>query len=197
MPEKKNEPNSIVLTDDLSGLDRREFLQLAGAGTAGMLAQKFTPIAGVQLPKLKAGSATHVVVIGAGAWGSWTALNLRKAGVKVTLVDQYGPANSRATSADETRGIRSSYGDRTEDIAPVWTKWARTAIARWHEFDAEWAPVFRTRFFVETGDVICRATEEPFVKNTRALWTAQGVKHEVLTGDEVRKRGPQMNNDDT
>ena len=68
---------------------------------------------------------------------------------------------------------------------------------RWHEFDAEWAPVFRTRFFMETGDVICRATEEPFVKNTRALWTAQGVKHEVLTGDEVRKRWPQMNNDDT
>lgn len=187
----------IVLTDDPSAFDRREFLQLAGVGTAGMFAQKFTPNPGVDLPKFKAGSSTHVVVIGAGAWGGWTALNLRKAGVKVTLVDQYGPANSRATSADETRGIRSSYGDRTEAIAPVWTKWARTAIARWHEFDAEWAPVFRTRFFVETGDVICRTAEDPFMKNTRALWTAQGVKHEVLTGDEVRKRWPQMNNDDT
>ena len=197
MAETKKDPNSIVLTDDLSGLDRREFLQLAGVGTAGMLTQKFTPIAGVDLPKIKPGSNTHVVVIGAGAWGGWTALNLRKAGVKVTLIDQYGPANSRATSADETRGIRSSYGDRTEAIAPQWTKWARTAIARWHEFDAEWAPVFRTRFFVETGDVICRTAEEPFIKNTRALWTAQGVKHEVLTGDEVRKRWPQMNNDDT
>src|SRR6185295_17186340 len=130
MSETKKDPKSIVLTDDLSGLDRREFLQLAGVGTAGMFAQTFTPAAGVQLPKLKAGNSTHVVVIGAGAWGGWTALNLRKAGVKVTLVDQYGPANSRATSADETRGIRSSYGDRTEAIAPQWTKWARTAIAR-------------------------------------------------------------------
>jgi glycine/D-amino acid oxidase-like deaminating enzyme len=197
MSKTKKDSNSIVLTDDLSGFDRRQFLQLAGAGTAGMFAQKFTPASGVDLPKLKAPASTHVVVIGAGAWGGWTALNLRRAGVKVTLVDQYGPANSRATSADETRGIRSSYGDRAEATAPQWVKWARTSIARWHEFDAEWAPVFRTRFFVETGDVICRVAEEPFIKNTRALWTAQGVKHEVLTGDEVRKRWPQMNNDDT
>ena len=194
---KTKKDRKIVLTDDASAFDRREFLQLAGVGTAGMFTQKFTPAAGVELPKARAGSPAHVVVIGAGAWGGWTALNLRKAGIKVTLVDQYGPANSRATSADETRGIRSSYGDRAEATAPQWVKWARTSIARWHEFDAEWAPVFRTRFFMETGDVICRAADEPFIKNTRALWTAQGVKHEVLNGEEVRKRWPQMNSDDT
>ena len=194
---KTQKPSPIELTDDPSSFDRREFLQLAGVGTAGMFTQKFTPASSVEPPKLRAGSPAHVVVIGAGAWGGWTAFNLRRAGVKVTLVDQYGPANSRATSADETRGIRSSYGDRTDAIAPLWTKWARTSIARWREFDAEWAPVFRTRFFMETGDVICRAADEPFIKNTRALWTAQGVKHDVLTGDEVRKRWPQMNNDDT
>ncbi|TAK10994.1 MAG: FAD-dependent oxidoreductase [Acidobacteria bacterium] len=189
--------NRILLTDDPSAYDRREFLQLAGVGTAGMFAQKFTPAPMVEAPKPRAGSPAHVVVIGAGAWGGWTAYYLRRAGVKVTLVDQYGPANSRATSADETRGIRSSYGDRTEAIAPLWVKWARTSIARWHEFDAEWGPVFRTRFFVETGDVICRAADEPFVTKTRELWTKLGVKHEVMTGDEVRKRWPQMNNDDT
>jgi len=166
-------------------------------GRAGTFSTKSRPAARVERPKPRAGSPAHVVVIGAGAWGGWTAFNLRKAGVKVTLVDQYGPANSRATSADETRGIRSSYGDRTDAIAPLWTKWARTSIARWHEFDAEWGPVFRTRFFVETGDVICRSADEPFIKKTRDLWIAQGVKHEVLTGDEVRKRWPQMNNDDT
>ncbi len=180
-----------------ASFDRREFLHLSGAGTAAMFTQKFTPASGIEPQKPRAGSPAHVVIIGAGAWGGWTAFHLRRAGVKVTLVDQYGPANSRATSADETRGIRSSYGDRAEATAPQWVKWARTSIARWREFDAEWAPVFRTRFFVETGDVICRAAEEPFIKNTRALWTAQGVKHEVLTGDEVRKRWPQMNNDDT
>lgn len=183
--------------NDSSGIDRREFLHLAGAGTAAAFAQKFSQAPGIDKPKKRSGSPDHVIVIGAGAWGGWTAYHLRKSGVQVTLIDQYGPANSRATSADETRGIRSSYGDRADETAPLWTKWARTAVTRWHEFDKEWAPVFRTRFFMETGDVICRATDEPFTKRTRELWTAQGVKHEVLTGDEVRKRWPQMNNDDT
>lgn len=181
-------------------VDRREFLQAAGFGTAAVAAyaqKPFPAVDGVVKPRKRGGSPQHVVVIGAGAWGGWTAYHLRRAGVKVTVVDQYGVANSRATSADETRGIRSSYGDRADGVAPLWTRWARNAIARWHEFDAEWGPVFRTRFFVQTGDVICRAKEEPFLTRTKELWTAQGVKHEVLDGDEVRKRWPVMNNDDT
>jgi glycine/D-amino acid oxidase-like deaminating enzyme len=190
-------PDPLATNDTTTDLGRREFLQLAGAGTAAAFAQTFTPAPGIDKPKKKSGSPSHVIVIGAGAWGSWTAYHLVKSGVKVTIIDQYGAANSRATSADETRGIRSSYGDRADETAPLWTKWARTAIARWHEFDKEWGPQFRTRFFVETGDVICRATDEPFTKRTRELWTAQGVKHEVLTGDEVRKRWPVMNSDDT
>ena len=110
-----------------------------------------------------------VLLIQGGLFGAFTALNLRREGVKVTLVDQYGPANSRSTSGDETRGIRSSYGDRTDAVAPLWTKWARTAIARWGEFDAEWGPVFRTRFFMTTGDIICRAADEPFTKRTHDI----------------------------
>ena len=39
-----------------------------------------------------------------------------------------------------------------------------------------------------TGDVICRAQDEPFIKRTRELWTAQGVKFEVIDGAEVMKR---------
>lgn len=184
---------------DANELDRRDFLKLAGAGAAVSLAQSPPQgqAFGIEKPKHRRDSPDHVVVIGAGAWGGWTAWHLRKAGVKVTLIDQYGPANSRSTSGDETRGIRSSYGDRADDVAPLWTRWARTAITRWREFDAEYGPQFKTRFFVQTGDIICRAEDEPFVKRTRELWTAQGVKHEVLTGDEVRKRWPVMNNDDT
>jgi len=187
-----------VSDNDFTLPDRREFLK-AAAGSAVVLGQNppVTPATGVLKPRKRAASPTHVVVIGAGIWGCWTAWYLRKAGVKVTVVDQYGVANSRATSADETRGIRSSYGDRAGEAGPLWTAWARSAIGRWKEFDAEWGPVFRTRFFMTTGDVICRAAEEPFTTRTRELWTAQGVKHEFLSGDEVRKRYPMMNNDDT
>src|SRR5712675_1050057 len=59
----------------------------------------------VGLPK-----GSKVVVIGAGAFGGWTALYLLRSGFEVTLVDAWGPGNSRSTSGDETRVIRSTYG---------------------------------------------------------------------------------------
>ena len=51
----------------------------------------------------------HIAVIGAGAFGGWTALHLLRAGAKVTLLDAWGPGNSRASSGGESRVIRHSY----------------------------------------------------------------------------------------
>jgi hypothetical protein len=53
---------------------------------------------------------SHIVVIGAGAFGGWSALYLRRRGFRVTLIDAWGPAHSRSSSGDETRVIRSTYG---------------------------------------------------------------------------------------
>ena len=52
----------------------------------------------------------HVVVVGAGVFGAWTAHHLRAAGAQVTLIDQYGPANPRASSGDHSRILRCGYG---------------------------------------------------------------------------------------
>ncbi len=179
-----------------SELPRRDFLRLAGLGTGALLttglasvpaaAQGSTPRAG------RARASSHIVVVGAGVWGCWISWNLRKAGTRVTLVDQYGPANSRATSGDETRGIRSSYGDRSVS-AELWTKWAREAITRWAAFDAEFSKRFGTRFFVTTGDVIYREKAEPFTTRTEELWKKLGVKYESITAEEAKKRWPQIN----
>ncbi len=185
-----------------SALDRRDFLRVASIGTSAILAAScastpaFTPVAGMSSrAKPRGGDVGHVVVIGAGTWGSWTAYHLRTRGVRVTHIDQYGAANSRATSGDESRGVRSSYGDRS--TVELWSRWARASIKRWEEFDAEWAPQFRTKFYYTTGDVIMRAADEPFLKNSRDQWAKDGVKHEVIDGDEVRKRWPMINADDT
>ncbi|HET8797716.1 MAG TPA: FAD-dependent oxidoreductase, partial [Thermoanaerobaculia bacterium] len=40
----------------------------------------------------------RVAVIGAGAFGGWTAFHLRRLGADVTLLDQFGPGNTRASS---------------------------------------------------------------------------------------------------
>ena len=51
------------------------------------------------------GAAEHIAVIGAGAFGGWTALHLRRAGHRVTRVDAYGAGNSRAFRVERT-GMR-------------------------------------------------------------------------------------------
>ncbi|HTC24008.1 MAG TPA: FAD-dependent oxidoreductase, partial [Gemmatimonadales bacterium] len=56
--------------------------------------------------------ALRVAVVGAGAFGGWTALHLLRGGARVTLVDAWGPGNSRASSGGETRVIRATYGPR-------------------------------------------------------------------------------------
>ncbi len=185
---------------DADAMPRRDFLRIAtvGAGTllaSGCASVPVAPVRGIESPRRGGNGAGHVVVIGAGAWGGWTAYHLRDRGVKVTLIDAYGAGNSRSTSGDESRGIRSSYGDRTS--GELWTPWAREAIRRWAEFDKEWAPVFRTKFYHHTGDVIMREKDEPFLRRTIELWKANNVAHEVITGDEVRKRWPVINADDT
>lgn len=197
---------STLPPSEQEGIPRREFLRVAGVGGAALAlgacattggataggAQR--TVRGIESRRTRDNGVGHVVVIGAGVWGSFTAYNLRKRGARVTLVDAYGIANSRATSGDETRGVRSSYGDRT--TVDLWTTWARESIMRWREFDEQYAKEFHTKFYHTTGDVIMRATEEPFIKNTLAAWKAQGVPHEVMNGDEARKRWPMIKADD-
>ena len=176
-------------------MDRRDFLRVAGVGAGAILATGCAPATPVLAPargispaRASRGSG-HVVVVGGGAWGGWTSLHLRRRGARVTMIDAYGPGNSKASSGAETRGIRSSYGDRAS-AGELWTAWARTAIRRWSDFDDEYAKEFHTKFFHRTGDVICRAKPEPFVTRTIELGKAQGVHHEVVDGAEVMKRWP-------
>lgn len=49
-----------------------------------------------------ASATSEVVVVGAGAFGGWTALYLREIGLSVTLVDAHGPGNARSSSGGET-----------------------------------------------------------------------------------------------
>ena len=192
MPDIPNESHLAA-----SELHRRDFLRLAGLGT-GALLSGVAP-AGVEAqqsaaPLVRPGRArpsSHVIVVGAGAWGAFISWHLRKQGNRVTLIDQYGVANSRATSGDETRGIRSSYGDRT--VTPeLWVSWARESLKRWREFDAEHGKRFGTRFFYETGDLILRQRPEAFTTRSRQLWDKLGVKYEVLTPDDAQRRFPQI-----
>jgi glycine/D-amino acid oxidase-like deaminating enzyme len=176
-------------------MDRRDFVKVAGA-ELGLLAAaaacgRAAPPTMAPPPKPAPPTGRRdtydFVVIGAGAFGGWTASHHQEAGARVLLVDQYGPGNSRATSGDETRGVRSSYGDRPTDL---WVRWARRAMERWTRFDEEWATEHTGRLFFTTGDLIMRKEWDNFTRKTRELWEKLQIPHQVLPVDEVRARYP-------
>jgi glycine/D-amino acid oxidase-like deaminating enzyme len=117
-------------------------------------------------------------------------------GAKVTLVDAYGPGNARATSGDESRGVRSSYGDR--DTGEMWMLWAREAMKRWRAFDAEWGggAFLHTSVFHTTGDLMFRPDWEPYLVKTKHWWDKHNIPYEVLRPDDVRKEFPVIAMDD-
>jgi glycine/D-amino acid oxidase-like deaminating enzyme len=174
-------------------IDRRSFLKIAGAHTGLLVGASMRGVdPRVRLPQARAQTAPHtdVAVIGAGAFGGWTALYLREMGLRVTLIDQYGPGNSRATSGDETRGIRTGYGERIQ-----WTRLAHEAIGRWRTFDETWGTELRMRLFFPCGDLIVRSEWDNFLASTKRSQDAVGVGNEVLSIEEVNYRWPQIRTD--
>ena len=183
-------------------LHRRDFLKTAGT-QAGLLAvgatslgaatpaEPVAPRPGVwtSAPAIN-GKTYDVAVVGAGAFGGWTAYWARKLGASVVLIDAYGPGNSRSTSGDETRGVRSSYGDRPN--GEQWMQWANRSIQRWKAWDDEWGRDLKMRLFVTTGDFIFRNEWENFTRTTRDLFVKNGVKHESVDVNVVKKEFPQF-----
>ncbi|MGH7711587.1 MAG: FAD-dependent oxidoreductase [Gemmatimonadaceae bacterium] len=60
---------------------------------------------GLTLPKV---SAARVVVVGAGAFGGWTALELARRGTMVTLIDAWGPRSRMCCISERRQGIAGS-----------------------------------------------------------------------------------------
>lgn len=170
-------------------LDRREFLRLAGA-QAGLVAAGAQPLSAKPAKRVPVGSqdSPDVVVIGAGAFGGWTAFHLRKLGAKVTLVDAWGPGNSRSTSGDETRGVRSSYG--TSAYAELWITWARRAMEKWRAFDEEWGRRMGAQLFYKAGDLIFREKADVFTDKTLDWWKKLNIPHETPSVEDVLKQYP-------
>ncbi len=169
----------------MSPLDRRAFLKAAGASVGTLALASERTLAAARQPATPASARNpEVVVIGAGAFGGWTALYLREMGFSVTLVDQYGPGNSRATSGGETRQIRAAYGDRE-----IYTRWVVEALDRWHAREAEWGK----KLLFTTGQITLAREWTKELTETRKVFDRLGVAYDVIKRDDLSRRYPQMN----
>jgi monomeric sarcosine oxidase len=131
---------------------------------------------------------SDVVVIGSGVFGAWTAYYLAGAGARVTLVDQYGPGNSRSSSGDESRILRCGYG-RDE----IYSRFAGLSRERWLELEARndsglplWHPC---------GVLWLAAADDAYVAETLETLRSGGYSVEVLDRADVCARYPHLGAD--
>jgi len=128
----------------------------------------------------------HVGVVGAGVFGAWTAHHLLQQGHKVTLIDAWGPANSRASSGGESRLTRAAYGKDA-----IYTRMAADSLPQWKALSA----VSGLPIFVPCGVLFFFPTEEPYVADSIAAHKSASLSTEVLTQSQMARRFPMIDFD--
>ena len=122
------------------------------------------------------GRDADIVVVGAGITGLATARVLAQSGRGVILVEQFGLGHDRGSSHGASRIFRLSYPD------PHYARLAQGALQSWRELEAECGE----ELIVSTGGLDFGAVA---IENARALASC-GIRHELLTGAQVRARWP-------
>ena len=127
----------------------------------------------------------HLAVIGAGAFGGWTALHLLERGARVTLLDAWGPGNSRASSGGETRVMRGTYGPDQP-----YTEMAARALKLWQTYERRWK-----RQFLHRSGVLWMASGrgDAFERGSVEMLHAAKIKFQELSTAQMKKRWPQIN----
>jgi glycine/D-amino acid oxidase-like deaminating enzyme len=150
----------------------------------------FAPDASVKstytLPSFAKGST--IIIVGAGAFGGWSALHLLRAGYKVILIDAYGPGNSRSSSGDETRVIRSTYGSNE-----IYFDLNVRALQLWKESENQ----FQRKLFHNTGVLwFCYDEQTPIIDESIPFAKKHNMPYEYLSRDNIQKRFPLINGSD-
>jgi sarcosine oxidase len=124
-----------------------------------------------------------VAVVGAGVFGAWTAWHLRSRGLKVALIDAYGPGSSRASSGGETRVTRMGYGSQE-----IYTRMSWDALAQWKKLQTATGD----RLFTETGMLWLARDRDPLTLDTLTVLEKVGIPHEKIERADLVKRYPQI-----
>jgi len=127
----------------------------------------------------------HIAVVGAGAFGGWTALHLLERGARVTLLDAWGPGNSRASSGGETRIMRGAYGPDQP-----YTELAARALKLWQKHEERW----KRRFLHRSGVLwMASGRDDAFERGSVQMLRASKIKFRELSAPQMRRRWPQVN----
>jgi glycine/D-amino acid oxidase-like deaminating enzyme len=146
-------------------ISRRAFL----AGVAAL------PLA----KRLDAAPKLRVAVVGAGAFGGWTALQFLRRGAQVVLIDRWGPGNSLSSSGGRTRVIRAIYGaDR------IYVEMVKRAFELWEKLDPS--------LYVQTGALWMHRGDDAYVRSALPILQDLGFAVDKLTIADAARRYPQI-----
>lgn len=122
-------------------------------------------------------------MVGAGVFGAWCARQLARDGHHVILIDAYGAASGRASSADHSRVIRCGYG--TDEI---YSRWAHQSLAAWAGFADE----VGERLLTITGALFLGDPGHAYVRATYDTLTRIGIAADWLDRRDLARRFPQV-----
>ena len=125
-----------------------------------------------------------VIVVGAGSFGSWSALKLQQAGCNVVLVDAWGPGNSRSSSGGETRVIRTVYGHDS-----MYVEMARQCIDEWNHFQT----AAQASLMEMTGSLWFCGEDDSYVQAAIPSIKSVGLEMQEYSKEEASSRWPQIN----
>ena len=121
-------------------------------------------------------ASVHVVVVGAGVFGAWTAHHLRARGRRGHAGRCVRPANPRASSGDQTRILRCGYG-----ADEIYSQFARRSLDQWRALQER---VERMPIWHPCGVLLLAAADDPTRSRRRQTLEQGGYALEVL--DAVR-----------
>jgi sarcosine oxidase / L-pipecolate oxidase len=130
---------------------------------------------------------SKVIVVGAGINGVTAAIELKKRGHSIALVDPGPLPHPLAASTDINKAVRAAYGADEE-----YTDLAEHSIKRWREWNRE----FGTQFYHEVGVMFARRREmKPgdFEHESFKVMEHRGHKIERMNSARTWKRFPAWN----
>jgi glycine/D-amino acid oxidase-like deaminating enzyme len=129
-----------------------------------------------------------VVVVGAGVFGAAAALELRRRGHEVTLLDPGPLPHPLAASTDISKVLRMEYGADETYMALM-----EQAFEGWRRWAQAWAAAGAETLYHETGVLmVCRAPMEPggFEYESWRVLRRRGHRPERLDADTLPRRFP-------
>ena len=104
-------------------------------------------------------------------------------GARVTLLDAWGPGNSRSSSGGETRAIRGLYGRNR-----IYTHWVARSLELWRENQERW----KTLLYQRTGMLWMFVGDDAYARESIPMAKELGLKVDQLERQEAAKRYPQI-----